>query len=399
MASSDLSRVQYRPGSGGVIYAALLALVATAAFYSQSNLLFMAVGLMIGVFVFALLWAWRSLRNLRVRRSTPSRVSAGDPLVLRYRLDNHGRLPAFAVVLRERLAGDPTADGGPGRPTRLGGAPVTWAVYVGGRRGTRLQSRGRARRRGTLNLRGLTLSSTFPFGIIRKTLTFDLPGAVLVLPRLYRLDPDLTGRLVRGGEGDAGPGRSAGGDDEFFGLRAYRAGDRPRAIDWKRSARGGGLVVRERTRPRPACLSVRLDLSNPFGDDADPDERYLLEERAVSLAGSLLSEAHRTGLRVDLRINGHGRPAAVAPGHGQQLAAMLVALARVQAPPNATSAEDNKRSEAAPGSGEVVVWTGPSSALPPRHGDHGGVVTLLGAADFTRHLAAASGDGGEGESP
>ena len=255
MASSDLPRVQYRPGSGGVVHAVVLALVATAAFYSQSNLLFMALGVLIGGLVFALLWAWLSLRGLRVRRSTPSRVAAGDPLVLRYRLDNHGRLPAFAVVLRERLADDPTADGGPGRPMRLGGAPVTWALHVGGRRGVRMQSRGRPRRRGELHLRGLTLSSTFPFGMVRKTLTFDAPGAVLVLPRLYRLDPDLTGRLVRGGDGDEGPGRSAGGDDEFFGLRAYRPGDRPSCdrLEAQRAGRGPGGP---RTHPGPAPASL-----------------------------------------------------------------------------------------------------------------------------------------------
>lgn len=400
MASSDLPRVQYRPGSGGAVYAVVLGLVATAAFYSQSNLLFVAVGLMIGGLVFAVLWAWLSLRGLRVRRSTPPRVSAGDPLVLRYRLDNHGGLPAFAVVLRERPADDPAADGAPGRPRRLGGAPVTWALHVGGRRGVRMQSRCRPRRRGVLALSGLTLTSTFPFGIVRKTLTFDLPASLLVLPRLYRLDPDLAGRLVRGADGDEGPGRSAGGDDEFFGLRAYRPGDRPRAIDWKRSARGAGLVVRERTRARPPALSVRLDLSHPFdearGDDAD--ERFVLEERAISLAGSLLTEAHRAGLRVDLRIDGHGSPAAVAPGHGQQLAAMLASLARVQASPVGRGGDAGRgsASSAAPGAGAVVVWTGPSSAPPPRHGDRGGVVTLLGAADFKRHLAAAARGGGVG---
>jgi len=396
MASSKLPRVQYRPGSGGAVYAVVLALVATAAFYSQSNLLFVALGIMIGGLVFAVLWAWLSLRGLRVRRSTPPRVSAGEPLVLRYRLDNHARLPAFAVVLRERPVDEPGADGGPGRPRRLGGAPVTWALHVGGRRGVRMQSRCRPRRRGALSFRGVTIASTFPFGIVRKTLTFDLPESLLVLPRLYRLDRDLAGRLVRGADGDEGPGRSAGGDDEFFGLRAYRAGDRPRAIDWKRSARGGGLVVRERTRARPPRLSVRLDLSHPFDEaGGDDDERFVLEERAISLAGSLLSEAHRAGLRVSLQIDGHGAPAAVAPGHGPQLAAMLASLARVEAPRGRVVVAGPAPSPAA----GVVVWTGPSSAPPPRQGDRGGVVTLLGAADFTRHLAAATRPGAEVNQP
>jgi len=157
-------------------------------------------------------------------------------------------------------------------------------------------------------------------------------------------------------------------------------------------------VVRERTRARPPRLSVRLDLS-PAGDAHDPDEHFLLVERAVSLAGSLLSEAHRNGLRVDLRTDGPGTPAAVAPGHGKQLAAMLAELAQVQPP--GPDPSGGAAATAAPGTGEVVVWTGPSSAPPPRRGDRGGVVTLLGAADFTRHLAAAAegrarrGDAGE----
>jgi|GEM_PF-6607317 len=117
MVSSDLPRVQYRPGSGGAVYAVVLALVTTAAFYSQSNLLFAALGLMVGGLVFVVLWAWLSLRGLRVQRSNPPRVSAGEPLVLRYRVDNHGRLPVFALVLRERPADDPAADGAPARGT------------------------------------------------------------------------------------------------------------------------------------------------------------------------------------------------------------------------------------------------------------------------------------------
>ncbi len=206
-----------------------------------------------------------------------------------------------------------------------------------------------------------------------------------------RLPPGSRGRLVRGGQGDEGPGRSAGGDDDFFGLRAYRAGDRPRAIDWKRSARGGGLVVRERTRARPPRLIVRIDLSD---SGADPAERFLLEERAISLAGSLLSQGHRAGLRVDLRLTGLYTPLSVAPGHGTQLASMLATLARLppQAPPKtragAFTAPNTGEARSPHGDGEVVLWTGPSSAPPPRQGDRSGGVTLLGAADFTRHLAA-----------
>lgn len=386
----DLARVQYRLGSGGLLYAMVLALVASAAFYSHSNLLFAAVGLMVGGLVFAVLWAWRSLRRLRVQRSTPHQVSAGDTLTLRYRVDNHGRLPAFAVVLREHLA--PPAEM-TDSPAQLGGAPVTWALHVGRRRGIRMQSRCRPLRRGVLALHGISVSSTFPFGIIRKTLSFERPGAVLVLPRLYRLDPELVGRLVRGAQGDEGPGRGVGGGDEFYGLRPYRSGDRPRAIDWKRSARGGGLVVRERTRHHPPHLSVRLELA-PCGDD--PGESFMLEERAISLAGSLLSDAHRAGLRVDLHIENHRVAAPAAPGHAKQLAAMLETLARLPVPTPSPAHDTATASAFVPAArrsasgSHVVVWTGPSSAPPPPRGDRGGVITLLGAEDFTRHLAATA---------
>ncbi len=400
MASMDLARVQYRLGSGGLVYALVLTLVASAAFFSQSNLLFAAVGLMVGGLVFAVLWAWTSMRGLRVQRSTPAKVSVGDTLALRYRVDNHGRIPAFAVVVRERLE----PHGSPSGPPPLGGAPVTWALHVGGRRGIRMQSRCRPRRRGVLALHGVAVSSTFPFGIICKTLSFERPSTVLVLPRLYRLDPDLVGRLARGAQGNEGSSSGVGGDDEFYGLRPYRSGDRLRAIDWKRSARGRDWVVRERTRHRPPHLSVRLDLATC---DDDASEPFMLEERAISLAGSLLSDAHRAGLRVDLHIGSQRVTAPTAPGHAKQLAAMLETLARL---PTSSSGQAHKAAPmpaSAPalpalptargshGGNEVVVWTGPSSALPPPRGDHGGVVTLLGAEDFTRHLAATTRAGGK----
>ncbi|MEE9403567.1 MAG: DUF58 domain-containing protein [Algisphaera sp.] len=382
-------RVQYRPSSGGAVYALVLGLVATTAIYSQSNLLFAALGLMIGGLVFSIAWAWASLRGLQVHRSFSPNVSAGNPLVLRYRLHNRGRLPAFAVVLRETWQRDLTKTQSPlATASRVGDPSVTWALHIGAKRGVRIQSRCRPRRRGLMTLDHLELSSTCPFGVLRKTLRFSQPATVLVLPRLYRLNPDLLRRLTSTAQGMQGPSAAAGGGDEFYGLRDYRQGDPRNAIDWKRSARTNHLVVRELTRTEPPSLAVRLDLhALPKDESQTPQEHSELKERAISLAASLLCDAHRAGLRVSLQVEGQPAPAMVAPGHTPHLAALLAALARVDthhAPPQVT---DTRPSSTA---SQVVIWTGVSSAPPPRRGGRVHAITFLGSADFAQHLAATS---------
>ena len=99
----SFGRIQFGPGS--VIYLVVTALIAFAAFYTQANLLFWALGLVVGALAVSLVAALISLRGLEVHRLTPSRGVVDEPLVLRYHLVNRSRLAWFSVEIIEHWGG------------------------------------------------------------------------------------------------------------------------------------------------------------------------------------------------------------------------------------------------------------------------------------------------------
>ncbi len=92
---------------------------------------------------------------------------------------------------------------------------------------------------------------------------------------------------------------SPGVEGDFYGSRGYRPGDPLRTLDWKRSARQGELMVRELATPEPPRVAILLDLR---AVDTAPAEAR--QERAISLAASLVARAHAAGFRVGLRVVG-----------------------------------------------------------------------------------------------
>jgi hypothetical protein len=86
------------------------------------------------------------------------------------------------------------------------------------------------------------------------------------------------------------------GPGEFHSLREYVTGDEPRSIHWKASARSDALKVRQHEAQGVRRCIIVLDCSaHAFQRSmlaSDPDAF----ERAVSVAGSLVLSAHRTGL-------------------------------------------------------------------------------------------------------
>jgi uncharacterized protein (DUF58 family) len=394
-----------RFGSGGVLYLLVSVVILASAIYTQANLLFWGFGLMVGGMVVSLGWAAVTLRGLRLTRLVPSHAAAGETMALRYRLDHRGWVPAFGVVVRENWG--PGTRGwmrvGPaaGHHAMLGGPPHAWVLHLGPRRPVQAQAPCTPRRRGRLSFERAEVSTSFPFSLIHKTLVFEQPQEVMVFPRLHRVRRRLLSNLAPI-EGD---GRRtlerAGGSEEFFGLRDYRPGDSPRMIDWKRTARTGELVAREMTLPSPPKLMILLDLrvvpptgaggrrrgeSELLAPAAAGDE---LEERAVSLAASLISEGHLHGYRVGLRVLGPAAPI-LRPHHSQtHRTKLLEALARLD-----LRAERSARKAAGgiePVQIDVAVWAGRGSGVPMRPGSAGGrVPTVLGAADFDRYVTGAA---------
>jgi uncharacterized protein (DUF58 family) len=152
------------------------------------------------------------------------------------------------------------------------------------------------RRRGACELRSIRVWSTFPFGLARKSVTFELPQPFVVQPVALTLQSELIERITARSSVGMNSERSPGMGDEFFGLREYVPGDTPRRIAWRRTARTGDVVVRQNSSPSPARLWVVLRL------DGTGDEPVRLGERAIALAAAVLRHAAADGVAIGLAV-------------------------------------------------------------------------------------------------
>jgi uncharacterized protein (DUF58 family) len=288
----------------GLIYVGLAFLVALAAMNRQNNLLFAALGIMVAGLAVSGLVSGLTLRGLKVQRILTRHGAVGRPLVVRYALTNrNGLLPAFGIHIEERAFAGPRGWG------RLMAPAGAWVMHVGPRESAHGEAVFWPTRRGEARFAELRVWTTFPFGIIKKSITFDQPQHTLICPRLYALQRrvlEAVGpRGLAGVKNSPRPPDPVGGDD-YWGMRDYRPGDGARSIAWKRSACLDRIVVLERTTPAPPRLRVVLNLGGP---STATSTAHSLQEKAIALAASIIHDADRRGIEIGLSVPGAGLPA------------------------------------------------------------------------------------------
>jgi uncharacterized protein (DUF58 family) len=294
--------------AGGAVFTVGAFAVGFAAMNTGNNLLYLLLGAMLG---FIAVSGWLSegaIRALRIERLPPRAVTAGQELHIGYQVKNHKqRLPSMAVEIVEGAL--------PGR---------AFIPHVEARGTAQVRSVNTFVRRGIYPLRTVTLSTSFPFGMFRKERDLEIPGQIVVWPRTDRPVPAPSpggGRVPRSGAGAKG---AHGHRGEYRSLRAYRAGDDPRDIHWRSSARLRDPVLREYERDGAETRWICLDLRADPGDPAE-----VAVEAASSLAGQAMAEGRSFAL-----VAGD---AVVDPGEGAgQLERVLDVLARVDFQPGAT---------------------------------------------------------------
>jgi len=272
----------------GVLYTGGTLLVGLAAFNTGNNLLYLLWGAMLGSIVVSSWLSEQTIRNLEIARRTPRGSFAGHPLRVRYQVRNKKeRLPSYTLEIREARFSSSAF-----LPLLPAGETVqTWWETT-------------SLPRGVYPLCQVTLSTSFPFGLFVKARDIQLPGELVVWPRNDRPAPrpGLPGgwRRTRAGTLPR-DGIPAG---EYRGLRPYRAGDDPRDIHWRTTARIGEPVVREYERSEGADSAwICLDRQ---GTPGGPAEEAL--EMAASLATSYAREARPFGF--------HTQGTTIEPGAG-----------------------------------------------------------------------------------
>ncbi len=293
--------------AGGLVFTLGTFAVGFAAMNTGNNLLYLLLGSMLGFIAVSGWLSEQAIRGLRIERSIPRAVTVGQDFRIGYRVWNSKhRLPSLAIELTER------------------GLPhAAFLAHVAADGEARTRSVNRFKRRGTFPLGTVTLSTSFPFGLFRKERDLEIPGELVVWPRYdrpVRTPSEGGGRVPRMAASAVG---SLGARGEYRSLRGYRAGDDPRDIHWRSSARLREPVVREYERDGAETRWICLDTRGEQDEAA---------EVAIEVAASLAAGAVALGRPIALAAAN----AVVDPGQGPgQLERILDVLARVDFTPDA----------------------------------------------------------------
>jgi uncharacterized protein (DUF58 family) len=312
--------------TAGFVYLAVLLAVGLAAGGRPNNLLVWVFSFLLGGMLMSGLVSGLAMMALRISRVEPRKGAVGDPLVIRYEVENRSRwIPAFDIRIEEAPPGARPEAGA------VESVAHAWVMHVGPRERAQGEMVLRPLRRGLLRLRVFEASTTFPFGILRKRLLFTQPGEVLIQPEVRELRDDLLARVTAGGIGGHRLSRDPGGSDDFFGVREYRAGDSIRSIAWKRLAGTGELATIERSRSVPPRLRILVDLRTPTGElrVAEGESARDLEERAIVLVASFAALAERLGYEHAVSVVGFDFPSiALRRGyfHRERIMSMLASI-------------------------------------------------------------------------
>lgn len=293
----------------GLVYISMMIFMGLAAMNSQANLLFGVFGLMIGVLLISGVISRWVLRHVDVRRVLPEQAAVGEPVRIRYEIDNRKRWwPTLSLTIAELDA-----------PAAFDRQPHTYVMHTAAGYSASVAAEVVPLRRGLHRLERYQLSTSFPFGFIKRAIIRRQLDHILIHPVQGAVEPRAMLRFLSAESTGTNQRPREGGNDEFFGVREYRAGDAQRMIHWRRSARTsatatpanphGMLVVKQMTRVSPPRVMLLIDTYVPPAPDGAPVDPQQLAavERNLAVAASLLTAATRNGLQVGL-LAWNGKP-------------------------------------------------------------------------------------------
>lgn len=194
--------------SGYIFFAFLLALIVIS-MATGNNLLFLILASLLAFMIVSGVESEMNIRHLKVSRSLPAEIYAGASTMVTYTVRNpkrdssrlflkaHGktRLPAVSRLLPESAR-----------------QPVVFG------------------KRGRHRLGGVSISTTYPYGLFEKSISFDLDDEIIVFP-----GPVSCAYLSsHGPSGD----RSGRDRDSISHVRPYAPGDPLSTVAWKKQRTG-----------------------------------------------------------------------------------------------------------------------------------------------------------------
>lgn len=264
-------RIYILPTAAGLVYAVMLATMLAGSMNYNNNMAFALTFLLAATGIVTIYHTHRMLVGLRLACLGAEPVFAGDPLEVRITLANDDSRSRDEIFL-DWDGATGTAAGLPPLSSRSVALPLA------------------THRRGPRALPALRISTRAPLGLTRAWTWVHFEERPIVYPRPADAAPTLRPQ----GHGGAATAPPQPGDEDFAGLRSYRAGDSPRRIAWRSYARTGQLLARDYrggNEAEPAWLDW----------DALPEAD---EEMRIAWLARMVIDAHAAGYNWGLRVPG-----------------------------------------------------------------------------------------------
>jgi uncharacterized protein (DUF58 family) len=255
-----------------------------AFFLGESDLLRVAVLIIIMPLIASMVVARTRYRLSCTRRLDPARVEAGGDSTITLRLENVTRLPTGLLLVEDTLQYE------------LGTRPRFVLDKVESRGVREIDYKVRSDLRGRFPIGPLSVRITDPFGLVELARSFTITDTLVVTPEVLPLPPvRLTGEWTGGGDSRTRSVAAAGDDD--VAPREYRQGDDLRRVHWRSTARHGELMVRREEQQWQSRGALLLDTRRHAHRGQGPRSSF---EVAVSAAASIGVHLSHEGLGLRL---------------------------------------------------------------------------------------------------
>jgi uncharacterized protein (DUF58 family) len=276
-AVRDHMRSQHtRITRAGLAYTVAMLAVATGAFSSANNLLFLVLAAMFSTFLISGFITKLGLAGLEIDVVLPAHLSARRKIRASLRVRNVKRwIPSFSIY----VTGVP----------ETGFEGSLYCPVIPGRAVLEEPVEFYFPRRGAYRERSFQFSSRFPFGFADRRELVTARHEIVAYPCLDP-QPGFEELLIAlSGEMDA---MQRGQTGDFYRIRRYEALESARHVDWKATAHTGELQVREFARDQDRRVLIYLDL------DVTPESAAWFEA-AVECAAFLAFRLAERGARVE----------------------------------------------------------------------------------------------------
>jgi uncharacterized protein (DUF58 family) len=221
-------------------------------------------------------------------------------------------------------------------------------------------------KRGVYRQEALALRSRFPFGFLEKTRKLPARAEINVYPAIeptetfYEILPLLSGELES---------YQRGRGNDLYAIRDFVSTDGARFVDWKASAKSGGLKVREFAREDERRVLIALDpflftrgaSLNDLGSSSSSQSATERFERAVSFCACLAWHFHEIDSVIGFRAPGADVPLGPA---GENVYDVLRQLAVIQPRGTGSSREFLRELAGDPNIFKIVVTSQPRGSIP-----------------------------------